>query len=256
MSLPLAGQTILVTRPARQIAGLAEPLIELGATVVSLPAIAIAPPEDLSPLQDAVKQIDRYDWVVLTSVNGVEALAQHAVPEAVANRKLAAVGPVTAEAVAKAFRAPDAVPTEALGVRIAEVLGDVRGQRILLARADIARKDLPDALRALGAEVDDVGAYRIVRPHDDCPLPDETPDWIALTSSSGVVGTRDALRDRGKESWMRLAKLASIGPLTADTVRELGYEVAVTADPHTIPGLVDAILQSVMLNPQPEATHA
>ena len=244
----LSGISVLVTRPAGQAAGLVEPLEARGATVFSLPAIEIAPPLDPEALDEALRNVGSYDWVVATSVNGVQALGDRRQAlglrmETFDGVKLAAVGPSTAAAFRQAFREPDAVPQEFVGERVAEAMGDVRGKRFLLARADIARKDLPERLRAMGAEVDDVAAYRIVRPSPDGPLPEVAPDWIALTSSSGVIGTRDALAAGGKEEWMRSARLACIGPLTAATVLELGYEVEVMAEAHTILGLVEAIVR-------------
>ena len=250
---PLDGKTVLVTRPARQAAGLADPLRALGATVFLLPAIAIAPPEDAAPLDAALRKVARYDWIVATSVNGVEALAARAsalgVTEAVAGRRLAAVGPATAAAMREAFREPDAVPEDFVGEAVAGAMGEVRGLRVLLARADIARPELPTRLREAGAILDDVAAYRIVRPASDAPLPDATPDWIALTSSSAVVGTRDALAARGRGEWMRGSRLACIGPLTAATVREMGYEVAVMAAESTMEGLVAAMVEGWRASP-------
>ncbi len=243
----LFGQTVLVTRPAKQAAGLVEPLEALGATVFLLPAIEIAPPLDPEPLDEALRNLDRYDWLVLTSVNGVEALRERAralgVVEAVVGCRIAAVGPSTAKAAREAFREPDLVPEEYVGEAVAAALGEVRGRRFLLARADIARDDLPRRLREGGATVDDPAAYRIVRPTLEMDLPQACPDWIALTSSSAVFGTRDALAAQGRGEWMRTARLACIGPLTAATVRESGYEVAVMAEAYTIPGLVEAMVR-------------
>ena len=251
MSLPLAGSTILVTRPAHQTAGLAEPLAALGAKVFSLPAIAIAPPLDPELFDKSLRNLARYDWIVLTSVNGVEALRVRAetlgVREDVLRRKLAVIGPATGEAVRAAFREPDLVPEEYVSESIAESLGNVAGQRFLLARADIARKDLAIILRERGAVVDEVSAYRIVRPAEDAALPERAPDFITLTSSSAVFGTRDALTAQGKEAWMRESRLACIGPITAATVRDLGYVVALMADEYTIPGLIDALLKEKTL---------
>lgn len=247
MSLPLMGQTVLVTRPRGQSAGLAEPLAALGATVFALPAIAIEPPEDPSPLDEALRKLEGYDWLILTSVNGVEAVSARL--EALGlvlpmGLKLAAVGPATAEAMRKTLRDPDVVPAEAMGIWIAEAIGEVGGRRILLARGDLARPDLPEALRAKGSDVDDVVAYRIVRPSFDGPLPQACPDWIALTSSSGVMGTYDALSARGRGEWMHSSRLACIGPLTAATVREMGIEPTIVAETHTVNGLVEAIAKA------------
>ena len=243
----LSGLTILVTRPAGQAAGLVEPLEARGAMVYSLPAIEIRPPLDPEPLDEALRNLNRYHWIVLTSVNGVAAVRERAgalgVTQGILGRRLAAVGPSTAKAVREAFREPDLVPSEYVGERVAEALGDVRGLRFLLARADIARRDLPDRLRNGGAIVDDPAAYRIVRPEAVGDLPEVCPDVIALTSSSAAFGTRDALEAAGRGEWMRTARLACIGPLTAATVRELGYEVALMPSEYTIPGLVEALVE-------------
>ena len=226
-----------------------EPLEALGATVFVLPAIEIAPPIDPVPLDEALRNVEGYDWIVLTSVNGVEALAARMDRERLGNVRLAAVGPVTAAAMEAAFRAPDAMPDEFTGEQIAGVMGDVGGQRVLLARADLARKDLPEKLRAMGAAVDDVVAYRIVPPSGTPALPERCPDWIALTSSSGVRGTLDALAKFGKANWMREAQLACIGPLTAATVREMGYTVAAIAEESTMAGLAEAMLGAWRASP-------
>ena len=238
----LFGLTVLVTRPASQAAGLVEPLKALGATVFVLPAIEIAPPLDPEPLNEALRNVERYDWIVATSVNGVAALANRTTRDAVREVRLAAVGPATAAAMREAFREPDAVPEEFTGERIAERMGEVRGRRVLLARADIARPELPHRLRTRGAAVDDVAAYRIVRPTGVPELPERCPDWIAFTSSSAVRGTLDTLTLADREDWMRAARLACIGPLTAATVRELGYEVGAMPEDYTMEGLVRAMV--------------
>lgn len=243
--LPLQGLVVMVTRPKAQASALVGPLEELGAEIVSMPAIEIAPPAETAPLDEALRNLERYDWVVLTSVNGVEAvrarMEQLGIPgEDLKARKLAVIGPATGAALAAAFRGPDVVPGEYVSEAIAEALGDVRGKRFLLARADIARRDLAEILALRGAKVDEVPAYRIVRP-TSTDLPNRTPDVITLTSSAAVRGTRDALASAGYEDWMRRAALICIGPITAATVRELGYEPAVVANEYTVPGLVEAL---------------
>ena len=244
----LRGQTILVTRPAGQAAGLTGPLEALGATVFSLPAIEIVPPESFEAFDAAVGSLDRFDWLVFTSVNGVEAVRDRMDALGLDRRakgrtRIAAVGPSTAEAAREALYEPEAVPEKYVSDEVADAMGDVRGQRVLLARADIARREIVELLRARGALVEEVAAYRIVRPSATADLPETAPDWVALTSSQSVHGTRDALVAGGRGEWMRSARLACIGPMTAATVRELGYEVAVMAKAHTIPGLVEAIVR-------------
>jgi len=247
MSGPLAGRTILVTRPSGQAAGLTDPLVQLGASVFTLPAIAIAPVLDAAPLDAALRNLNAYDWVVLTSVNGVTAvryrMEELGIPLGkLGERKIAVIGPATRDAVREAFREPDLMPEEYVSESIAQALGDVRGLRILLARADIARKELGTILRIGGAEVDEAAAYRIVPSREDVCLPEERPDIITLTSSSAVHGTRQALALRNREQWMHESRLACIGPITAATVRELGYRVALVAEEFTIPGLVKALV--------------
>lgn len=242
--MSLAGQTVLVTRPRGQAAALVEPLEALGARVFALPAIEIVPPESFEELDAALCDLDRSDWLVLTSVNGVAAVKERFDALGLRNAfgtRIAAIGPATAEAATKAFKAPDLVPDEYVSEAIAEAMGEVRGKRILLARADIARKELANILRERGAIVEEVTAYRIVAPDGAVELPESAPDIITLTSSSAARGTLEILRREGKEAWMSEARLACIGPITASTVRELGYEVAVMADEYTVPGLVKAL---------------
>jgi len=246
---PLEGKRVLVTRPRDQAHDLVDRLERLGAMTIVLPAIAIAPPEDLAPLNRALGALEQYDWVVLTSVNGVRAVKDRlealGIPSTtLAERRLAVIGPSTAAATEEAFRKPDIVPSEFVSEAIAEALGEVRGQRFLLARADIARKDLAVILRERGADVEEVAAYRIV-PSGEADLDPRqpAPDYITLTSSSAVHGTLARLREKGVEGWMRQAELVSIGPITSATIEDLGLRVAVSADEYTIPGLVEALVK-------------
>ena len=247
MPRPLEGKSFLVTRPKHQARDLADPLEALGAKVWVLPAIDIAPPLDWAPLDAALNGLDEFDWVVLTSANGVEAVRARMAalgisPDRLATRRLAVIGPATAEALTAAFRGPDAIPDEFVSEAISEALGEVRGLRILLARADIARRDLATILSERGATVVGVAAYRIVPPTDEAiVLPDRAPDAITLTSSAAVRGTLAALQSRNREAWMEQAALICIGPITAQTVRELGYLPAAMANEYTIPGLVAAL---------------
>jgi len=247
LSLPLAGKTVLVTRPRHQADDLIRPLEALGAEVVLMPAIEIAPPTDCGPLDLALRTLAAFDWVLVTSVNGVEAVRNRmdtlGIERAsLSARKIAVVGPITSQAVEAAFRAPDVVPSEFVSEAIADALGDVRGKRFLLPRADRARRDIADVLRRRGAEVVEVVAYRIVRPATTQAISESTPDYITLTSSASVRNTRDALKERGLDHWMQSSRLVCIGPITEATVRELGYTPAATAAHYTVAGLVDALV--------------
>ena len=254
----LAGKRIVVTRPPGQASQLADRLAELCAIPVRLPAIDIAPPADFDDVDGALNALDEADWVVFTSVNGVAAIADRMEqlgisPEQLNRRHLAVIGPATAEATEKAFRTPDLVPDEYVSEAISEALGDVTGQRFLLLRADIARKDLAADLRAKGAEVREVAVYRIVADTATKLDPNEpTPNYITLTSSSSVHATLAKLREAGRENWMREVPLACIGPITAQTVVDLGFPVTVHATEYTIPGLIAALVEHA----EKESLHA
>ena len=253
---PLAGIRIMTTRPDHQSGGLRACLEALGATVFMVPVVQISPPEDLTALHDALENLSRYDWVVFTSVNGVNAVRSEmeslGVPLAeLTKRKLAAIGPATAQLLTDSFREPDLVPQEYVSESIAKDLGDVQGLRFLLARADLASKDLPHRLKNGGAEVQEVVAYRITRTEEP-ELPKELPDVITLTSSEIARGTYDLMKRSGKLEGMKSAHLACIGPITAATVRALGLEPGPLPAKFDIPGLVDSLIDRFGR----EVTHA
>jgi uroporphyrinogen-III synthase len=254
MSGALSGKRILVTRPKRQAGELVQRIRELGGEPIVVPAISVAPPVDPEPLDDALRRLDTYDWVIFTSANGVRAAAERmadlrrALPEPTACR-LGAIGPATARALADWWRPPDVVPASYISDAIADVLGDVAGLRILLPRADIARRDLPIELTRRGAVVDEVCAYRIECGETGEELravlassPDP-PDFITLTSPSAVRGIVQILQSVGREDWMRTSRLVCIGPITARAVEELGLAVARVAREYTAEGLLDALLR-------------
>jgi len=245
---PLAGKTVLVTRPLGQGETMCAALRALGAKAIHAPAIEFRAAERDGAFDAALRALAGFDWVVFTSVNGVHAVAERmdelSVPrKMLTSRRLAAVGPATAAALAEAFRAPDAVPTEFLARAILGVVQPVRRMRFLLPRADLASPELADDLRGAGATVEAVAAYHIVRPASSPPLPEETPDAIALTSSESVRATRDWLELQGKGHWMHESALACIGPLTAQAVRSLACEPALISRPHTSEALVQSIAQ-------------
>jgi len=249
MSKPLAGKRILITRPRGQASQLGDRLAELGAIPVQLPAIEIAAPLDYTDFDAALRDLKRFDWVVLTSVNGVAAvsvrMSKLGIPAtALSSRKLAVIGPSTAAALKASFREPDLVPHEYVSEALASTLGEVKGLSFLLLRADIARKDLAEELKRKGAAVTEVAVYRIVTEEGSRLTESEPrPDYITLTSSASAHATLAKLREGGREEWMRKVPIACIGPITAKTVRDLGYKVAVGAEEYTIPGLVDAIVK-------------
>lgn len=270
--LPLFGRSVLVTRTRKQASRLSCALAELGANVIETPAIDIAPPEDWAPVDAALRRIAgergplkdptaatrggsvgrAFDWLVLTSPNGAEALVERMKAlkldaRALAGVKIAAVGPATAEVLRGNFIEPDLMPGKFTTEALADALlagADVAASRFLLARADIATEPLAARLRAAGAAVEEVTLYRTVRPaalSEDAlaALKAGRVDWVTFTSSSTVANFLALLQGSGVD--LAGVKLASIGPVTSDAIRAGGLRPTVEASVHTIDGLVAAI---------------
>ena len=247
----LFGKRVLVTRAREQASQLAEQLAGLGAQPIEAPAIEIREPEDFGPLDRAIEDLVSYDWVVFTSVNGVESCFRRLAAagldaRAFAGVEVAAVGPATARALQERGIVPDYLPERFLTAAVAEGLAerDVAGARVLLPRTDLVGEDLAAALMTRGALVDQVVAYRTAQ----APLDPEIRvllaagkiDIVTFTSSSTVRNLVQALE--GEVSLLQGATVASIGPITSRTAREHGLAVDVEAAEHTVPGLVQAIV--------------
>jgi len=248
---PLFGKRIVVTRARAQASDFAAELEALGAEVVQFPTIRIVDPPDLEPLRRAAAEADRFDWIVFTSVNGVarfwSALRESGRDtRALAGVSLCAIGPATAAAIEMEGARPDLVPERFVAESVVEALEnevDLRGTRVLLARAESARSVLPDSLRDRGAEVVEVAAYRTVPDAEEAEglrarLREGGIDMVTFTASSTVRNYVDVM---GTD--VARAEVASIGPITSATARELGLRVDVEAAEFTIPGLVRAILR-------------
>jgi uroporphyrinogen III methyltransferase/synthase len=244
---PLHGRTVVVTRARAQASGVAKTLQGLGAQVVELPAIRIESLTGTDEARAAAKAIGDYDLICLTSPNGVKLLFE-AISEAgldaraLAGATLAAIGPGTARALGAEGIAADVIPERFVAEALVEVLEDVEvdGKRVLIARAAEARDVLPDALRERGASVDVVALYETVReaPDEKAIAAAQGADYVTFTSSSTVKNLTEALGER----FPAAARIVSIGPVTSDTVREAGLEVAVEADRHDVDGLLSALL--------------
>lgn len=246
----LAGLRVVVTRAEGQADVFVERLQALGADVIPFPTIAIAPPADTAPLDRAIAQLASYDWVIFTSVNGVDhfwrrAGAIDANLSVIANCSVAAIGPATAGALRERGVSPDLVPEEFVAEAVLDALPGVRGLRILLPRADIARRVLHEQLVARGAHVDEVVAYRTVPFR---PLPEAFThlragaDVLTFTSPS-TVRNFVRLLGRGLDDLLIDGTLvACIGPVTAQAAAELALPVHVVADEYTIEGLTGAIV--------------
>ncbi len=252
---PLAGKRIAITRPPDQAAALAERLEALGAQTVPLATIAIAPIENPSLLDAAIVNLASYDWLVFTSVNGVRAFAERLAATgrdwaARGLARVAAIGPATARALEERGVQVDLTPEEYVAEGILEGLGNVAGQRLLLARADIARRALADGLRLRGAEVDEIAAYRtVIQPAGPemiqrALLDGARVDAITFTSSSTARGLIEGLEamDLDPRASLQGVALAAIGPITAAALREAGLEPALVAEEYTIPGLTAALV--------------
>jgi uroporphyrinogen III methyltransferase/synthase len=246
---PLFGRRVVVTRARAQASDFASALTLLGAAVVQFPTIRIEAAADPEPLRRAVREAERYDWIVFTSVNGVERFwselrASGRDTRVLGGVSLCAVGSATAAAIEQQGAFADLVPEEYVAEAVVDALAaetELRGSRVLFPRAEAARAVLPASLRGLGAEVDDVIAYRTVQDGAAAQkvaraLEAGTIDLITFTSSSTV---RNFVELIGTE--IGEAIIASIGPITSATARELGLPVHVEAAEHTIPGLVSAI---------------
>jgi uroporphyrinogen III methyltransferase/synthase len=220
----------------------------LGAVVVRLPTIRIEPAAEQERLRLAVQNTSSYQWVIFSSANGVDFFRKAGedigvdVKAALSTTHLCCVGPATASAIEALGLTVEVVPETHTAERVVEVLSartPLRGQRVLIPTVAGARPVLPAGLRQLGAEVDEVIAYRTLAVETASPSVlekiEKGVDLVTFTSPSTVRGFHRLVGGG------IVAKAAVIGPVTAAAARELGYRVAVEADPFTIPGLVEAI---------------
>ncbi len=248
---PLFGKTIVVTRACAQASALTAKLEELGARVAEVPAIRIVPPASYAPLDAAIAKLETYNWLIFTSANGVEAFlarlrAAGRDCRALHAAKIAAIGSGTARALAGVGITADLVPATYKAEELADALREQLrpGDRILLARAKIAREVLPERLRACGAAVDVVTAYETVCDSAGREtllrlLEEGAADAVTFTSSSTVTSLLSLLGD--KQDLLRRTALAVIGPVTAATCARHGLVPAITAATYTIDGLVTAL---------------
>ena len=256
VSQPLSGVRVLVGRARHQASALSAKLRELGATVIEIPFIEIRTPRSFKPLDSALTNLATYDWLILTSVNGVEAMWGRLARLRMTKidlkcLRVAAIGPATKKAVEQRGAKVDLVPKEYVAESVVRSLRRrVKGKRVLLVRAKVARDVIPRELRRAGADVDVVEAYETVAPQRSrrrlrslLGNPRRRPQVVTFTSSS-TVRNFVALLGSSRPS-MESLRLASIGPVTSSTLRELGLRADIEAKEFTIPGLVEAILHSL-----------
>ena len=246
--LPLTGRRVLVTRAAHQAGKLSEGLRALGGEPVEVPVLEIQPPTDLAPLDRALRSLDSYDWLILTSANAVPTIhvrmSDLGIPLSKFKPRIAAVGRATTQAVELFLHLnvslmPKEYVAESL---VAELAPLIAGKRVLLARAQVARDVIPDALRAAGATIDVVDAYRNVMPKSAPELLrkalEQRIDAATFTSSSSVTHLADAARAAGIAFPFAGVHAISIGPITSQTLREHGWEPAAEAVVSDVPGLI------------------
>ncbi len=268
MKRPLKGIRVLVGRARHQAGALSAELRKHGATVIEIPLIEIRKPRTFRPLDAALRSVNRYDWLILTSVNGVDALWERMErlrldESALQHLRVAAIGPATRKAIEQCGTKVDVVPKEYVAESVVRSLRRrIKGKRVLLVRAKVARDVIPLELRKAGATVDVVEAYEAVVPRSSrtqlrslLKNPGSRPHLVTFTSSStvknfvellGAARSKPAL-STGSVLSTRLngVRFASIGPVTSSTLRALRLPVDIEAAEFTIPGLVEAIVSAM-----------
>lgn len=252
---PLFGKTVVVTRARQQASGLTRRLMDLGARCLEYPTIEIVPPETFAPLDIAIEAISNYQWLVFTSVNGVEYFFNRLHEKGLDSRvlghlKTAAIGQATAKKLGGFGLNSDIIPEtyRAESVVAAFEKKEMANMRVLLPRAEQARPVLPVELERMGARVDEITAYRTRVARDNTgelveELENGGVDLITFTSSSTVTNFMALLPPERARDLLAGPRLASIGPITTETAGKLGLSMDITADTYTIPGLCDAIVE-------------
>jgi len=253
---PLFGKRILITRGSEQSRKMVQAISTCGGEAVIFPTIKFVPPTDYEPLDSAIRNISAYDWIVFTSVNGVEKFFQRFFEisddiRSLAGPRIGAIGPVTAESIRKHRLRVDLLAKEFIAEGVLDMLPEeeVRGKRFLIPRAEKAREALPDGLRNMGGLVDVVTVYRTVLPEDSdvarikSMLAEKKVHAATFTSSSTVSHFIEMMGNEDLSTLLNGTLIASIGPITSATLTEKGLPVHVEAREYTIPGLVSALVE-------------
>ncbi len=253
--LPLIGRRIMITRSRNQVGELRGMLMGLGAEVLVAPAIEIADPHDWSPVDAAIGELDRFDWLVFASGNAIERFFSrvrsiHGNLNGLTDVRVAVVGRKSAEKVRGHGLHVDLCPSRHTAANLAERFaeGNVSGLRVLIPRGEKGRRTIPDALRALGADVREVIVYRTQKPPGisdrvKVRLQRKEVDLVVFSSPSAALNCTELFKQFGMPELSRTLPAACIGPTTAETARSLGFSVvAQAADWEVgIAGLVDSI---------------
>lgn len=256
LGTPLSGRSVLVTRTRQQALSLVEPLEELGAEVLTMPVLEIIDPEDWGPVDAAIETIGAYDWIVFTSTNGVDRFLHrfrevHGSYDDLASTCVAAVGSATAHHLRAEGFPPAIVPDDFRAEGLVAAFEDLdtdRSLQVLIPRAQEAREVFPDALRAMGCSVDVVATYQTVAAAPDpvviARLLSRTIDVGTFTSGAIARAFLDAVSSAGLDTRdvMSGMTVASIGPITSEALRGLGFEPEVEATESTMGALVGAVV--------------
>lgn len=255
--LPLAGKRIVVTRARSQASSLVAALTELGAEVIELPTIEIVPLESYDALDEALRNLAHYQWLIVTSANTARVLGERLTaleldPAECCGLRKVAIGSATARAMLEQGMPADIVPKQYVAESLVAELGDqVSGSRMLLARAAVARDVIPDELSRRGGVVDVVDAYRTVIPDGAVDQvrevfsdPSRWPHAVTFTSSSTVKNFFALYRAAGFEGIPQAVVSLSIGPITSETLREFRWEPSREAAKHDVQGLVETMARN------------
>lgn len=252
---PLLGKRVVVTRARAQASELVDRLAGLGAECLECPTIKVVPPKDWGPIDAAIDNLGTYDWLVFTSVNGVSFFFERLYKKdkdvrVLKDMRTAAIGPATAKRLRDFGLKSDIVPETYQAESIIEAFKKepMKNKKVLLPRAKEARPILPEELRKMGAVVDEIAAYETEQELENVDmlikcLEEGSIHLLTFTSSSTVRNFKALLPPEKFESLIKGVIVASIGPITADTARELGFKVDITAKDYTIDGLCEAILE-------------
>ena len=250
--LPLSGKRVAITRAREQAGSLREELAVLGAEVIEIPTIEIRPPDSWEPLDAAIHRLDEFDYLLVTSANGVRNfLARLAACgrdiHALLQLTIGAIGPATAAEFSRAGVKVDLLPSEYVAEGLLAALGDrdLHGKAFLIPRARVARDLVPRVLEERGARVEVVEAYQTIAPQisreELARLLTPPPDAITFTSSSTVTNFAKLVGEHRLAEMLHGVAMASIGPITSETLRKLGLTVTVEASESTMAGLVKAL---------------
>lgn len=252
---PLFKKKIVVTRARAQASDMIRQLTSLGAECLEFPVIKIIPPNDYALLDNAIDNLAGYDWIIFTSVNGVEFFFKRLYENgkdarALGNIKTACIGPVTAQKLRSYGINTDILPESYRAESIIKAFQNitVSGKRMLLPRAAEARPILPEELSKMGAEIDEIATYHTVNDAENADLligqlKDGVIDLITFTSSSTVTNFKKLIPENRFDELLEHVTIASIGPITSETAEQNGFKVHITATDFTIPGLCDAIIE-------------